>query len=124
MASAPTEAQEVAALDRVLTRLVLTGDVALQPVLAKLLPGALEQLATPHGGVRAKTLELLSHVNKRLRAAPTLCARAALCYVSCLVPLTHFLPAWGRQLAPAARAPRPRRGRAAHARAQLRAGLC
>lgn len=48
---------EAAALDRVLSRLVLTPEAELQGVLSRLLPLAVAQLATPHAAVRAKTLE-------------------------------------------------------------------
>ena len=43
---------QVEALDRVLTRLALTEDGALEVVLAKLLPRVIEQLKTPHQRVK------------------------------------------------------------------------
>uniref|UniRef100_A0A383W1Y8 Proteasome component Ecm29 N-terminal domain-containing protein n=1 Tax=Tetradesmus obliquus TaxID=3088 RepID=A0A383W1Y8_TETOB len=65
-----SEDEEVAALDRVLTRTVLTKDDDLQQLLAKLLPALVQKLATAQPKTRAKVLELLSHINKRVRALP------------------------------------------------------
>ncbi|KAK9834910.1 hypothetical protein WJX81_007994 [Elliptochloris bilobata] len=58
---------EVAALDRVLTRLALTEEDSLEKILGKLLPVVIGQLKTPHQATRSKVLEILSHVNKRVR---------------------------------------------------------
>jgi proteasome component ECM29 len=52
MDTSATAAQEVEALERILTRLALTEDTALEALLAKLLPRILEKLATPHATVR------------------------------------------------------------------------
>jgi hypothetical protein len=43
---------QVEALDRVLTRLALTEDGALEGVLGKLLPRVIDQLKTPHARVK------------------------------------------------------------------------
>ena len=60
---------QVDALDRVLTRLALTEDAALEAVLAKLLPRVIDQLKTPHATVRqARTRQ---HPNWMLRAPRT-----------------------------------------------------
>ncbi|KAF6252865.1 proteasome stabiliser ECM29 [Scenedesmus sp. NREL 46B-D3] len=65
-----SEDEEVAALDRVLTRTVLTKDEDLQQLLAKLLPALVQKMATGQPKTRAKVLELLSHINKRVKALP------------------------------------------------------
>ena len=49
-----TEAEEVASLDRVLTKLALTDEDKLERVLSKLLPRVIEQLSTLHDGTRKK----------------------------------------------------------------------
>jgi hypothetical protein len=49
---------QVEALDRVLTRLALTEDGALEGVLGKLLPRVIEQLKTPHQRVKQARLAL------------------------------------------------------------------
>lgn len=36
-------------------------------ILTKLLPVVIDQLKSPHGQTRSKIMELLSHVNKRVR---------------------------------------------------------
>ncbi|PSC71704.1 proteasome-associated ECM29-like protein [Micractinium conductrix] len=64
-------AEELEGLSRILTRLALTEDDRLEQVLSKLLPiviGKLGPGAAPT--VQKKVLEILSHVNKRLRALP------------------------------------------------------
>lgn len=59
--------EEVASLDRLLTRLALTEDDKLEKVLSKLLPLAIARLASPHEASRKKVMEMLTHVNKRIR---------------------------------------------------------
>ncbi|KXZ47234.1 hypothetical protein GPECTOR_37g240 [Gonium pectorale] len=71
-AAGASAAEEVAGLDRVLTRLALTDDDKLQPVLTRLIPAVLDQLKSPHDAVRKKVLEILAHVNKRLKGLPAL----------------------------------------------------
>ncbi|GBF95386.1 hypothetical protein Rsub_07814 [Raphidocelis subcapitata] len=66
------EADEIAALDRILTRLALLEDEKLEETLSKLLPLVIEKLSTNSAGVRGKVLELLGHVNKRVKAARAL----------------------------------------------------
>ena len=59
--------EEVIALDRLLTRLALTDDSKLGPVLRKLIPALIDQLRSPNVLVREKTVEILSHAGKRVR---------------------------------------------------------
>lgn len=54
-------------LDRVLTRLALTEDQNLEKVLQKLIPAVVRSLKSPYEGTRKKVLEILSHVNKRVK---------------------------------------------------------
>ena len=49
---------EVASLDRLLTRLALTDDNKLEKVLSKLLPLAISRLASPHEAARKKVRKL------------------------------------------------------------------
>ncbi|KAG2487332.1 hypothetical protein HYH03_014048 [Edaphochlamys debaryana] len=67
-----TAAEEVAGLDRVLTRLAVTDDDKLEKVLQRLIPAVVGQLKSPHDATRKKVLEILSHVNKRLKVLPSL----------------------------------------------------
>jgi proteasome component ECM29 len=64
--------EEVAGLDRVLNRLALTEEDALPQVLGRLIPAVIRQLKSPHEATRKKVLELLAHVNKRVKGAPSL----------------------------------------------------
>jgi proteasome component ECM29 len=57
----------VAALDRVFLRLASTSAEKLPGILDKLLPVLLGQLHKPSGPVFAKTLEIIKHVNTRVR---------------------------------------------------------
>lgn len=58
--------EEMAMLERVLHRLVITEDAKLAPVLDKLLPKLLRKLNdTP--AVRGKIIDILSHISKRVR---------------------------------------------------------
>ncbi|CAI5535091.1 unnamed protein product [Closterium sp. Naga37s-1] len=61
--------EEVAGLDRLLTRMALTEDAKLEKVLSKLLPLAISRLASPHEASRKKVMEMLAHINKRVRGA-------------------------------------------------------
>lgn len=63
--------QERAILDRVLHRLVVSDDDKLSTVLDKLLPKLVRKLndATP---LRAKVIDVLSHISKRARPNPTI----------------------------------------------------
>ncbi|KAK9863656.1 hypothetical protein WJX84_005457 [Apatococcus fuscideae] len=62
-----TEQEEIASLDRVLTRLALTDEGSLQKVLDKLLPLVINKLQANHPALRQKVLEILTHVNKRIK---------------------------------------------------------
>ncbi|KAF4378493.1 hypothetical protein G4B88_027553 [Cannabis sativa] len=57
-------------LDRMLTRLALCDDSKLQPLLSKLLPITISSLSSPSSAVRNKVLEILSHLNKRVKHQP------------------------------------------------------
>ncbi|KAK9053492.1 hypothetical protein SSX86_030126 [Deinandra increscens subsp. villosa] len=54
-------------LDRMLTRLALCDDPNLQNLLSKLLPLTISSLSRPSSAVRTKVMEILSHVNKRVK---------------------------------------------------------
>ncbi|GAB4835308.1 hypothetical protein Ancab_000217 [Ancistrocladus abbreviatus] len=57
-------------LDRMLTRLALCEDSKLESLLTKLLPLTISSLATNSIAVRNKVIEILSHVNKRVKHEP------------------------------------------------------
>ncbi|KAF8664644.1 hypothetical protein HU200_054353 [Digitaria exilis] len=71
-AAAPeqTDAERLDALDRMLTRLALADDARLAPVLARVLPYAITSLASPAPAVRKLVMEILSHINKRVKHRP------------------------------------------------------
>lgn len=54
-------------LDRMLTRLALCDDPQLENLLLKLLPVTISSLSRPSSAVRTKVMEILSHVNKRVK---------------------------------------------------------
>ncbi|KAH7837827.1 hypothetical protein Vadar_018494 [Vaccinium darrowii] len=62
------EIEEV--LDRMLTRLALCDDSKLQNLLSNLLPLSISSLSSPSPAVRNKVIEILSHVNKRVKHQP------------------------------------------------------
>ncbi|CAL5190433.1 unnamed protein product [Lathyrus oleraceus] len=64
-AKSDTEIEEM--LDRMLTRLALCDDSNLEPLLSKLLPLTISSLSSQAIAVRNKVLEILSHVNKRVK---------------------------------------------------------
>ncbi|KAK6925530.1 Proteasome component Ecm29 [Dillenia turbinata] len=57
-------------LDRMLTRLALCDDSNLQPLLSKLIPFTISSLSSSSLAVRNKVIEILSHVNKRVKHQP------------------------------------------------------
>ncbi|CAK9314254.1 unnamed protein product [Citrullus colocynthis] len=57
-------------LDRILTRLALCDDSNLQSLLLKVLPVTISSLSSQAASVRNKVLEILSHVNKRVKHQP------------------------------------------------------
>jgi len=61
-----SETIDIAALDRVQHRLVLTEDDRIEQVLSTLLPRLLPHLG--NDSIRAKVLKILSHALKRIRA--------------------------------------------------------
>ena len=69
---APTEAEELAALNKALTALGFTDDVKLERFLHVLMPRVIDQMASKHESTKRKVLEILSHVNKRIKAVPAM----------------------------------------------------
>ncbi|KAL9272177.1 Proteasome adapter and scaffold protein ECM29-like protein [Drosera capensis] len=69
-AAAKSDEDRLESLDRLLTRLALCDDSKLEPLLAKLLPFTISSLSSPSVSVRNKVLEILSHVNKRVKHEP------------------------------------------------------
>ncbi|KZV44445.1 hypothetical protein F511_19346 [Dorcoceras hygrometricum] len=65
--SGKSEEEREELLDRILTRLALCDDSKLQDLLAKILPLSIAALSSASTGVRNKVLEILSHVNKRVK---------------------------------------------------------
>ncbi|KAH6836999.1 ARM repeat superfamily protein [Perilla frutescens var. hirtella] len=57
-------------LDRMLTRLALCDDSKLQDLLAKILPLSIAALSAASSPLRNKVIEILSHVNKRVKHQP------------------------------------------------------
>ncbi|XP_024395125.1 LOW QUALITY PROTEIN: uncharacterized protein [Physcomitrium patens] len=60
-------ASEEAVLDRMLTRLALTEETQLEKVLSKLLPLAVSRLGSSYHPTKMKVMEMLSHINKRVK---------------------------------------------------------
>ncbi|XP_056161044.1 uncharacterized protein LOC115693959 [Syzygium oleosum] len=69
-APAMSDAKLEEMLDRMLTRLALCDDSNLQALLSKLLPDAIPSLSSPSSAVQHKVLEILNHVNKRVKHQP------------------------------------------------------
>ena len=67
-----TEAEELAALDKALTALAFTDDAKLERVLHVLTPRVVEQMASAHASTKKKAMEILTHINKRLTAQPSM----------------------------------------------------
>ncbi|PAN41168.1 hypothetical protein PAHAL_8G022100 [Panicum hallii] len=65
-----TDAERLDSLDRMLTRLALADDARLAAVLARVLPYAITSLASPAPAVRKLVMEILSHINKRVKHRP------------------------------------------------------
>ncbi|XP_019163794.1 PREDICTED: proteasome-associated protein ECM29 homolog isoform X2 [Ipomoea nil] len=70
MLSGKTDADKEEMLDRQLTRLALCDDSKLQDLLSKLLPLSIASLSSPCTPLRNKVIEILSHVNKRVKHQP------------------------------------------------------
>ncbi|XP_054792203.1 uncharacterized protein LOC129297885 [Prosopis cineraria] len=68
--AAKSDAEIEELLDRMLTRLALCDDSKLEPLLSKLLPLCISSLSSQSQAVRNKVLEILSHVNKRVKLQP------------------------------------------------------
>ena len=69
---AATEAEELAALDKALQALGFTDDSKLERVLHVLMPRVCDQMKSVHASTKKKVMEILSHVNKRLKAQPSM----------------------------------------------------
>ncbi|KAH1090696.1 hypothetical protein J1N35_017953 [Gossypium stocksii] len=69
-AAAKSDVETEELLDRMLTRLALCDDSKLQALLSKLLPLTISSLSSSSQLVRNKVLEILSHVNKRVKHQP------------------------------------------------------
>ncbi|XP_060216154.1 uncharacterized protein LOC132643671 isoform X1 [Lycium barbarum] len=67
MLSGKSDVEKEELLDRMLTRLALCDDSKLQDLLTKLLPLSIASLSSNAPLVRNKVLEILSHVNKRVK---------------------------------------------------------
>ncbi|XP_038694487.1 proteasome adapter and scaffold protein ECM29 isoform X1 [Tripterygium wilfordii] len=67
-AKSDAEIEEI--LDRMLTRLALCDDSKLEPLLSKLLPYTISSLSSQSTLIRKKVLEILNHVNKRVKHWP------------------------------------------------------
>ncbi|KAL1347958.1 uncharacterized protein [Arachis hypogaea] len=70
MVAGKSDAEVEELLDRMLTRLALCDDSKLEPLLSKLLPLCISSLSSNSAAVRNKVLEILSHVNKRVKLQP------------------------------------------------------
>ncbi|XP_010271892.1 PREDICTED: proteasome-associated protein ECM29 homolog isoform X2 [Nelumbo nucifera] len=57
-------------LDRMLTRLAFADDSKLESLLSKLLPYCISSLSSQSAAVRKKVMEILTHVNKRVKNQP------------------------------------------------------
>ncbi|XP_042400814.1 proteasome adapter and scaffold protein ECM29-like isoform X2 [Zingiber officinale] len=68
--TAPSDAEREEMLDRMLTRLALADDDKLEPLLVRILPYSISSLASPSPSIRKSVLEMLSHVNKRVKNCP------------------------------------------------------
>nr|XP_010922049.1 proteasome adapter and scaffold protein ECM29 isoform X3 [Elaeis guineensis] len=69
-AAAQSDAEREEMLDRMLTRLALADDSKLEPLLSKILPYSISSLASSSPSIRKTVLEILSHVNKRVKHHP------------------------------------------------------
>ncbi|KAK9939418.1 hypothetical protein M0R45_016114 [Rubus argutus] len=70
LSSSKSDEEKEEMLDRLLTRLALCDDSNLQALLFKLLPYTISSLSSHSSAVRNKVLEILSHVNKRVKHQP------------------------------------------------------
>ena len=70
--SASTVESELANLDTILFRFASTPDPKLEPAIQRVLPNLLPSLTRPEPAIRAKVIDILDHVNKRIRILPQL----------------------------------------------------
>ncbi|KAJ3681025.1 hypothetical protein LUZ60_015514 [Juncus effusus] len=66
----PTDGEREAALDRMLTRLALADDSKLEPLLSSILLYAISSLSSSSASLRKLVMEMLTHVNKRVKHRP------------------------------------------------------
>eukprot|EP00752_Nemacystus_decipiens_P016287 g14566.t1 len=89
--TAVAEAADIEQLDRVLHRLVVADDAKLSPVLDLLLPKLVLKLNGAAPGVRAKVIDVLSHISKRVRPNPSIVLPCAGLLAVCKdVPASSF----------------------------------
>ncbi|KAG0457671.1 hypothetical protein HPP92_022828 [Vanilla planifolia] len=65
--SRQSDAEREEALDRMLTRLALADDSNLAQVLSKILPYSICSLSSASPSIRKMVMEILTHVNKRVK---------------------------------------------------------
>ena len=89
--AAAAEAADIDQLDRVLHRLVVADDAKLAPVLDILLPKLVRKLNGTAPRVRAKVIDVLSHISKRVRPNPSIALPCASLLAVCKeVPASSF----------------------------------
>ena len=89
--TAAAEAADIEQLDRVLHRLVVADDAKLSPVLDILLPKLVLKLNGTSPRVRAKVIDVLSHISKRVRPNPSIVLPCAGLLAVCKdVPASSF----------------------------------
>ncbi len=89
--AAAAEAADIDQLDRVLHRLVVADDAKLSSVLDILLPKLVRKLNGTAPRVRAKVIDVLSHVSKRVRPNPSIVLPCASLLAVCKeVPASSF----------------------------------
>ena len=70
--SASTLQSELANLDTILFRFASTPDPKLEPAINRVLPNLLPSLTRPEPDIRNKVIEVLNHINKRIKILPQL----------------------------------------------------
>lgn len=89
--TAAAEAADIDQLDRVLHRLVVADDAKLSSVLDILLPKLVRKLNGTAPRVRAKVIDVLSHISKRVRPNPSIVLPCASLLAVCKeVPASSF----------------------------------
>ena len=70
--STSTLQSELANLDTILFRFASTPDPKLEPAINRVLPNLLPSLTRPEPDIRNKVIEILNHINKRIKILPQL----------------------------------------------------